>query len=463
MAKDTSSEAAATKQAGKLDYKNVAIASLPFMGMISFWQVFDGIVPLMLTDTFGLDNTVANVVMAIDNIFGLFLLPLFGILSDRCSSKLGRRTPFILIGSAIATISVPLIAVANNVESLPFLICMILVTLFAICMYRTMTVAVVADITPRPLRTKADSIEKIVGYAGTGVMLVAITVMVPDVDKPDYLPLFLLQAVMIGGSAIIYAIFIREPKLVQQMHDKSLAMGIKEDEIDTDDSPEAGGREKITDRSKRFSIAMILGATFFYYMSYNAMTTNISRYAELFYDMNGGSYAIINIVTIIGALVSYVPLANLSLRIGRKKVAVLTSIIMAFCPIILWLAPGFSWWFYLVFLLMGVALGGVDLCVYTMLLEMCDANSVGRYSGYYYTVSMAAQVVTPILSGIVMDVAPEGLFGYITLMGIFMLVCVLLTKHGDTILIDEVARREAENAAAQASEGVVEAEVEESK
>lgn len=139
-------------------------------------------------------------------------------------------------------------------------------------MYRTMTVAIVADITPRPLRTKADSVQKIVGYAGTGVMLVAISVMVPNVERPDYLPLFLLQAAFVLVSAVVY----------------------------------------------------------------------------------------------------------------------------------------------LVFLLMGVSLGGLDMCAYTMILECCSSNSVGRYSGYYYTVSMAAQVITPILSSVVMDVNPAMLFAYIT-------------------------------------------------
>ena len=85
--------------------------------------------------------------------------------------------------------------------------------------------------------------------------------------------------------------------------------------------------------------------------------------------------------------------------------AVTSALVMALFPVALWLIPGFSPVFYLVFLAMGVALGGVDMCVYTMLLEVVDANSVGRYSGYYYTVSMAAQVATPILSGIVMDLS----------------------------------------------------------
>lgn len=428
--------------ASRLDYAHVALASLPFMGMISFWQVFDGIVPKMLTGTFGLDNMTIGAVMAIDNVFGLILLPIFGILSDRCASKMGRRTPFILVGSVIATFSVPLIAVANGMRSLPLLIFAILLTLFAICMYRTMTVAIVCDITPRPLRTKADSIQKMVGYAGTGVMLVAIAVLVPAGDMPNYIPLFMLQALVILGSAVVYGIRVREPQLVQKMHDDSLKMGIEESQIMVDDSPEAGGRAKITDRSVLFSVAMLLAATFFYYMSYNAMTTNISRYADMFYNMEGGSYAIINIVTIAGALMGYVPLANLSLKYGRKRVAVTSALVMALFPVALWLIPGFSPVFYLVFLAMGVALGGVDMCVYTMLLEVVDANSVGRYSGYYYTVSMAAQVATPILSGVVMDVAPSLLFAYIAAMGAFMLMAIAAARHGDTVLIDEVVRRE---------------------
>lgn len=430
---------ATTRSTARLDYRVVALASLPFMGMISFWQVYDGIVPKILTNTFGLDNSVTGAIMALDNLFGLFLLPFFGVLSDRCASRLGRRTPFILLGSALAVVAVPLIAFADKAESLPLLIAMILLTLFAICMYRTMTLAVVADITPRPLRSKADSIQKIVGYAGTGIMLVAIAVMVPSGTHPDYVPLFLMQAALIALGTLVFAWKVREPALVEKMHEQSLEFGIDEDDIERDDSPEAGGTRRITDRSKLWSIVMILGATFFYYMSYNAMTTNVSRYADAFFGMDGGSFAIINMTVILGALFTYVPMANLSLKIGRKKTGLIAGAIMVVCPLIVWLTPGFSPALYGVFLLMGVGLGAFDLCVYPMLLELCDSGSVGRCSGYYYTVSMAAQVVTPILSGVVMDVAPAVLFGYITLMSALMTGSLALARHGDGVLLGDLA------------------------
>ncbi len=446
-------ELGAGKRRIPFDWRRTAIASLPFMGMISFWQVFDGLVPKMLTGTFGLDNTVTGMVMALDNVFGLFLLPWFGIMSDRCRSRLGRRTPYILAGSAVAAIAVPLIAVANNIGSLPFLIAMILVTLVAVCAYRTATIAIVADITPRPLRTKGDSVDKIVGYAGTGVMLVAISVLVPSVAHPDYLPVFLLQGVMIAGSAVVFKLFLNERATVARMHDESRAMGIDEDQIDVSDADQAGGKDRVSDPGLRRSIAILLAAVFFYYMSYNAMTTNISRYASDFFSMQGGSYAIINIVTIAGGLISYVPVANISLKVGRKRVALVMGTLMVICPVLIWLFPTFSPLYYVLFLCMGASLGAVDLCVYPMIIEDCGAASVGRYSGYYYTVSMAAQVVTPILSGAIMDVAEPQLFLYVAITALAMCVFIALAKHGNTILIDEVLRREEEGAETSVERG----------
>ena len=423
-------------------WKSIALASLPCMGMISFWQVFDGLVPKILVNTFGLSNGTPGIVMALDNIFGLFLLPWFGIMSDHCHNTVGRRTPFILGGSLVAMVSVPMIAVANQQRNFVLLMAMILITLVAICAYRTCTVAVVADITPRPFRTKADSVEKLVGYAGTGVMLVAIALLVPDVPFPNYMRIFMLQGALIGVSALVYRYFVDEPAAVKLMHEESAAMGIPEDEMGAEvDDERKGGTEHITDPAVRRSMVFLMLTVFFYYMSYNGMTTNISRYAGDFFSMGGGSYAIINIVTIAGALISYVPIANLSLTYGRKRVAFITGVIMAVCPVVIWLAPGFHPALYAIFLLMGMSLGAVDLCVYPMILENCSSNSVGRYSGYYYTVSMAAQVVTPILSGVLMDVAEQQLFLYIAALGVAMVLALSLARHGDSLTVDQVEER----------------------
>ena len=273
-------------------------------------------------------------------------------------------------------------------------------------------------------------------------MLVAIALLVPDVEHPNYLPIFLLQGAFILISALLYRRFVNEPASVALMHEESAAMGIPEDEMGAEvDDETRGGKERITDPDVRRSMVFLMLTVFFYYMSYNGMTTNISRYAGDFFSMGGGSYAIINITTIAGALASYVPIANLSLKYGRKRIALITGIIMAICPIAIWLAPSFHPALYGVFLLMGVGLGAVDICVYPMILENCSSNSVGRYAGYYYTVSMAAQVVTPILSGAIMDVAEEQLFLYIAVLGIAMVAMLAMARHGDSITVDEVEKR----------------------
>lgn len=187
---------ASLKAAARIDYKNVVLGSLPYLGMISFFQVYDGIVPLMLTGTFGLSNAFTGTIVAIGSLLGLLMMPIVGALSDKCRSPLGRRTPFILFGSIVAAVAVPLIAVANAMQDLTLFVGSILLTLFSVCLYRALTVAFISDITPRPLRTKADSIRNIVGYSGTGLMLAAVVVMIYLNDSSDYLPLFMLQGLL---------------------------------------------------------------------------------------------------------------------------------------------------------------------------------------------------------------------------------------------------------------------------
>ena len=238
------------------------------------------------------------------------------------------------------------------------------------------------------------------------------------------------------------ALALDEPRAVRQMHEESLAMGIDESEIDVSDDPQDGGTERIKDPDVRRSVAYLLGGVFFYYMAYNAMTTNISRYAGDFFAMQGGQYAIINIATIAGGLLSYVPMARLSMRVGRKRVALGSGIVMTLGCLVMWAFPSFSPAYYAIFLLMGAGLGAYDLCVYPMILEGCSEKTVGRYSGYYYTVSMAAQVVTPIASGALMDVAEGQLFLYVAAMSAAMVAVTALAKHGDSLTTAQILERE---------------------
>ena len=88
----------------KLDHKRTVLVGLAFLSICAFWQMYDNIIPLILTNTFHLDETISGAIMAADNILALFLLPFFGSLSDRSHSKIGKRMPFILFGTGCAVI-----------------------------------------------------------------------------------------------------------------------------------------------------------------------------------------------------------------------------------------------------------------------------------------------------------------------------------------------------------------------
>ena len=88
----------------KLNYKRTLLVGLAFLSICAFWQLYDNVVPLILKNTFDIPDDIAGVIMALDNVLALFLLPLFGKLSDRTHTRLGRRMPYILGGTLAAAV-----------------------------------------------------------------------------------------------------------------------------------------------------------------------------------------------------------------------------------------------------------------------------------------------------------------------------------------------------------------------
>ena len=88
----------------KLNVKRTVLVGFAFLSILAFWQMYDSLVPKILTDTFNIPKTYSGIIMAFDNILALFLLPIFGSLSDKCKSPLGRRRPFILFGTIAAVV-----------------------------------------------------------------------------------------------------------------------------------------------------------------------------------------------------------------------------------------------------------------------------------------------------------------------------------------------------------------------
>lgn len=421
---------------GSLDWRRTLLVTLPFAGALAFWQSYDGIIPLILRDTFHVGDTLAGAIMALDNVCALFLLPLFGSISDRCHSRLGRRTPFIIIGSLLAALLIPLLAAADRLVNLPMFFCALCLLLVVLSSYRSPCVALMPDVTPRPIRAKADAFNSLMAAAAGIVVLVSISLTVPDVEHPSYLPVFLIVSGLIVLCTVAFVLFFQEKKAVDEMHRESIAMRIPVEEID---ASEEGGKEKESDPTVRKSLVAILLCVFFYFMASNAVTSAFSKYASQVWGAGGGSFANFQLVATLVTLISYMPMAALSCRIGRKITTYIGIGLMCLGGLCIFLTQGYSPMVYVWVSISGIGMGTVATTIYPMIMEVASERTTGRYTGYYYTASMSAQIITPILSGAVMEfIGYRYLYLYAIACAILAALPLFFVQKGNTILLKDL-------------------------
>lgn len=418
----------------KLNYPRTLRIGLAFFSICAFWQVYDSVVPLILKDTFDLNDAVSGVIMAADNVLALFLLPFFGALSDRTHTRLGRRMPYILAGTLCAVGSMMILPFAARSGRLGLFLLGLGLCLLSMSVYRSPAVALMPDLTPRPLRSQANAVINLMGTAGGILCLGAIAVLVPAGDRPDYLPLYGFTAGLMLLSLGILVFTVREPKLAAQMPPEPAA------EAESGTTP---GSAEALDRSTRRSLYLILASVFLWYMGYNAITTSFSKYARVYWGLEGGSYAYTLILAQAAAIVSYLPAGWLSRRIGRRRtillgVALLTA---AFGASLFF--RSFSSLIFFFFVLAGVGWALINVNSYPMVVELSRGGSTGKFTGYYYTASQAAQTITPILSGAVLEYGyrllgssnPDAgyalLFPYGALFVAASFVTMCFVRHGD--------------------------------
>jgi Na+/melibiose symporter-like transporter len=255
----------------KLSYRRTFFIGLAFLSICAFWQLYEGIVPLILKKTFGIGDTVSGVIMALDNVLALFMLPLFGTLSDKTASPLGKRMPFIIGGTALAVVSMAFMPVGDNAGSLTLFIAALMITLIAMSTYRSPAVALMPDVTPKPLRSKANAVINLMGAVGGAVTLGLIAVMVPDIEKPNYFPVFSIIAILMVVAVVVLFLTVKENKLVAEMQ----ALNGHKSQQET--AEENTGRMA---PEVRKSLFFILISIFFWFMAYNAVTTAFSKYAQ---------------------------------------------------------------------------------------------------------------------------------------------------------------------------------------
>ncbi len=512
----------------KLNYRRTICVGFAFFLIMAFWQAYDNIIALTLTNKFGMPQAYSGIIMAFDNILALFMLPLFGALSDKCRSKMGKRTPFILIGTILAAVSFIGLSIVDNMQltnivdvaqidsvtsletlydydygsaelrttdgttfrvsdfdretflsirtdtewdtngndvtndssytgvrispyaeyvsparqtyawqatlnsprTLIFFVGLLLIVLISMSVFRSPAVALMPDVTPKPLRSKGNAVINLMGSAGGIIVLVLGMVFgtgSAENGLMSYVVFFSIIAAIMLAALVVFLLTVKENRFVQEMKDESKRLGIDE----SSDSDNAGNR-KLT-RSEIASLLLILASVALWYMGYNAVSTKYSVYAT---NILQKDYNMTLIIAQAAAIISYLPVGMISSKFGRKKCIIAGVVILG-------VAFGSAYFvnvatppllMNLLFALAGIGWATINVNSFPMVVELAKGGNVGKYTGYYYTASMAAQVLTPYLSGLLMDrFGLTTLFPYATVFVGIALLTMLFVKHGDSI------------------------------
>ncbi len=422
----------------KLNYRRTFLIGFAFFGILLLWQVYDSWCPTFLTDIFarrmynlssaelkaGDPEKILNVqwivgiIMACDNLAALILLPIFGNLSDKTDTPIGKRMPYILVGTFVSAVAFPFIPLFFHHNNMVGMVITMTIVLIFMMMYRNPAVALMPDITPKPLRARANGIINIMGYLGgafatvLGILFVLSSYINAPVSERNIWTIempFIIASVLMVISALVLFATIKENKIEEEIRDE-LELGEKLAAVETpidDDKPMS--------RANKTMLLAILGAEFLWFMSENALGTYIGNY--VIYHLQSVSSATM-ILTILGGLASVVGFAiagGIADRIGRKwTISAGLAVTFVGLVVMCFVAPtgrvvgkrgefAFPTLLYAVWVLKGFGMALVHNCSFPMVVELCSSKKIGKFTGYYYTASMSAQTITPVLLGLVLN------------------------------------------------------------
>lgn len=499
----------------KLNYKRIILVGFAFFLIQAFWQAYDNTIPMILTNKFGMSQAWSGAIMALDNVLALFMLPLFGAISDKHHSKWGRRTPFIVVGTLIAAVMLIALSFVDNAQlhhisdvaaiddpaaletiydreadetlltpggqkfvlsrqftkeeftqirsqitvdgaavtnpdytnyvmparqacawdatakspvTLVFFIALLLVILVSMAVFRSPAVALMPDVTLKPLRSKANAVINLMGSAGGILVLVLGMVFATSAVRNSlmsYIGYFAVIAAIMLAALVVFMLTVRENEWAAEMQQQSVELGLEDKE------EAATGERKLSVDEVRSLIFLLLSIVLWFF-GYNAVTSKYSVYAS---NILHKDYNLTLIIAQAAAIISYLPVGFIASRVGRKK-TVLAGVVMltaAFTTASFMSAESPTMLMNAMFALAGIAWATINVNSFPMVVEMCSGGNVGKYTGFYYTASMAAQVATPMLSGLLMDrMGMHVLFPYAAVFTALAFVTMLFVRHGDS-------------------------------
>ena len=499
----------------KLNYKRIILVGFAFFLIQAFWQAYDNTIPMILTNKFGMSQAWSGAIMALDHVLALFMLPLFGAISDKHHSKWGRRTPFIVVGTLIAAVMLIALSFVDNAQlhhisdvaaiddpaaletiydreadetlltpggqkfvlsrqftkeeftqirsqitvdgaavtnpdytnyvmparqacawdatakspvTLVFFIALLLVILVSMAVFRSPAVALMPDVTLKPLRSKANAVINLMGSAGGILVLVLGMVFATSAVRNSlmsYTGYFAVIAAIMLAALVVFMLTVRENEWAAEMQQQSVELGLEDKE-----EAATGERKLSVDEVK--SLIFLLLSIVLWFFGYNAVTSKYSVYAS---NILHKDYNLTLIIAQAAAIISYLPVGFIASKVGRKK-TILAGVVMltaAFTTASFMSAESPTMLMNAMFALAGIAWATINVNSFPMVVEMCSGGNVGKYTGFYYTASMAAQVATPMLSGLLMDrMGMHVLFPYAAVFTALAFVTMLFVRHGDS-------------------------------
>jgi len=469
------------QQTLKLNYKRTCYIGFAFFGILLFWQVYDSWCPTFLTDIFarawyGMNSYelkvsgdaekilnvqwLVGIIMACDNLAALILLPLFGSLSDKTKTPIGKRMPYILTGTLVSAIAFPFVPLFFHKGNIAGMVVTMGIVLIFMMMYRNPAVALMPDITPKPLRAKANGIINIMGYFGgafatvLGIFCVLSNYIKADSASRNLMTIeipFVVASVLMVISAFVLFWKVKENKLAEELKDEMAAgerLAAVADAIE-DDKPMS--------KANRTMLFAILGAEFLWFMADNAIGTYIGNY--VIYYLNAASSGTM-VLTIIGGLASVLGFAiagGIAEKIGRKW-TISTGLAITVCAIVVmcFVSPSgvtnakgdytMPVILYGVWAIKGFGMALVHNCSFPMVVELSSSKTIGKFTGFYYTASMSAQTITPVLLGFIFKATMRWRALPVYSMCLYIISCVvfsLLVKNIKASKVENVTGIEA--------------------